>query len=206
MKPSVIVADDHVPTRRALVEALQDDGFDVAGEAATGPSAVDAARDLVPDLALLDVAMPGSGLIAAGDIVRTCPGTTVMMLTVSRDDRDMVQALRAGAAGFIQKGVDLRQVPSLCRAVLAGEAVLPRSVLSLVAQEFGRNRAGPVGNERLSDREWEVLDLLASGRSTEEIAAQLFVAKVTVRSHVAAILRKLRVSSREQAIAVFHDR
>ena len=199
---SVIVADDHVPTRSALVEALEDDGFEVLGAFADGPAAVAAARATNPELVLLDVAMPGSGLIAVGDIVRSCPDTTVVMLTVSRDDADLVHALRAGAAGFIHKGVDFRQIPALCRAVLAGESVLPRSVLGLVAQEFSRNRIGSVGSERLSDREAQVLDMLRRGRTTQEIAEELFVASVTVRSHVAAIVRKLRVGSRDEAIAV----
>jgi DNA-binding NarL/FixJ family response regulator len=188
--------------RQSLVEA----GFDVVGEASDAPSAVSLAERECPDLCLLDVHMPGSGIRAASEIVERLPETAVVMLTVSRNDEDLFDALRAGAAGYLLKDTDPERLPHALRGVLAGEAAVPRVLVTRVIDEFrtrGRRRRVPLAGRRgveLSSREWEVLDLLREGCTTAEIARRLFVSPVTVRRHVSAVLRKLDVPDRASAV------
>ena len=128
------------------------------------------------------------------------------MLTVSHDETDFFDALRAGAAGYLLKDTDPRLLPQLLRAVVAGEGVLSPGLIAKLIEEFrerGRRRRLPLSGSRgveLTSREWEVLDLLRQGLTTAEIARRLFIAEVTVRTHVAAILRKLRVPDRRAAL------
>jgi DNA-binding NarL/FixJ family response regulator len=190
--------------RQSLVEA----GFDVVGEASDAPSAVSLAERERPDLCLLDVHMPGGGIWAASEIVEGLPDTAVVMLTVSRNDEDLFDALRAGAAGYLLKDTDPERLPHALRGVLAGEAAVPRALMARIIDEFrtrGRRRRVPVpGRGRrgveLSSREWEVLDLLHEGCTTAEIARRLFVSPVTVRRHVSAVLHKLDVPDRQSAV------
>ena len=188
--------------RQTLAEA----GFEVVAEASDGPSAVAAAERERPDLCLLDVHMPGGGIRAAGDILERLPETAVVMLTVSRNDEDLFDALRAGAAGYLLKDTDPERLPHALRGVLAGEAAVPRTLVSRVIDEFrthGRRRRVPLPGRRgieLSSREWEVLDMLREGQTTADIARRLFVSPVTVRRHVSAILRKLDVPDRKAAV------
>jgi DNA-binding NarL/FixJ family response regulator len=137
------------------------------------------------------------------------PDTAVVMLTVSRNDRDLFDSLRAGALGYLLKDTSAERLPEALRGVLRGEAALPRQLVARLIDEFqerGRRRTSDAISKRgvrLTSREWEVLDLLCDGRTTEEIAARLFVGAVTVRSHVSAILRKLGVPNREAAVRLF---
>jgi DNA-binding NarL/FixJ family response regulator len=134
------------------------------------------------------------------------------MLTVSRDDADLFDALRAGAAGYLLKDIDRRQLPSDLRGVLAGEAPLPRALVTKLIEEFrerGRRRKLLLAERpgvQLRQREWEILDLLSEGLSTAEIASRLFIAEVTVRTHVSSILKKLRVPTREAAVELLRGR
>jgi DNA-binding NarL/FixJ family response regulator len=203
----VLIADDHPPTRAGVKISLESSGeFVVVAEAATAAQAVEAARLLRPEVALLDIRMPGNGIVAAREIVADVPQTRVVMLTVSRDDADLFDALRAGASGYLLKDIDPDRLGPALQGVLDGEAALPRGLVTRLVEEFRRrdtrsSRAeGPLA--KLTDREWDTLDLMRQGYSTAEIAAQLFVTPVTVRTHVSAILRKLRVASREEAIEV----
>ena len=207
---SVVIADDHPATRAALRRSLEAGGFRTVGEAVDAPSAVDAVRSLRPHVALLDIHMPGSGIAAAAEITAHLREVAVVMLTVSRSDDDLFDALRAGARGYLLKDMDPDRVPSALRGVLAGEAALPRALMGRVIQEFQEREARPrrralPTNARLSSREWEVADGLARGLSTNEIADQLFIGDNTVRTHIAAILRKLRVSSREEAVRLLQE-
>jgi DNA-binding NarL/FixJ family response regulator len=205
---SVLVADDHAGTRLAIRQALEAGGFDVVAEAATAGTAVDGARANQPAVCLLDVHMPGNGITAARAIARDVPGTTIVMLTVSRDDTDLFDAVRAGASGYLLKDIDPDRLPMALRGVLDGEAALPRGlVLRLMAEFRSRadRRVGRGRGARLTEREWEVLDLLSHGYSTGDVAEQLFVSAVTVRTHVSAILRKLQVPDRESAIRLFRE-
>jgi DNA-binding NarL/FixJ family response regulator len=213
MTPRVLVADDHPPTRAGVRRVLESDGFSVCAEAASGEEAVEAAVRERPDVCLLDVRMPGVGGVAAADeIARRLPDTSIVMLTVSRDDADLFDALRAGAQGYLLKDVDRKALPDALRSVLAGEAQLPASLVARVLDEFRERqthrrallRSRPA--VQLRPREWEVLELLRDGLSTVEIAERLFIAEVTVRSHVSAILRKLHVSDRAAAVRLLDER
>ena len=202
----VLIADDHPPTRAGVRAALERDNFVVCGEAADARSAIEAARRERPDVCLLDIHMPGDGIQAAETIARELPEAAVVMLTVSRTDADLFNALRAGASGYLLKDIDPVRLPLALRGVLEGEAALPRRLVALLIEEFRerkRRRRVPLVGRRgveLTDREWEVLESMKQGHSTEEIAARLFISPVTVRTHVSAILRKLHVSTREAAL------
>jgi DNA-binding NarL/FixJ family response regulator len=202
----VIVADDHPPTRAGVRMALEANGFEVCAEVGDAASAIEAARRELPDVCLLDIHMPGDGIHAAEEISRELPETAVVMLTVSRTDSDLFDALRAGASGYLLKDIDPARLPLALHGVLEGEAALPRQLVALLIEEFRerkRRRRIPLRGRRsaeLTDREWEVLELMRQGCSTEEIAARFFISPVTVRTHVSAILRKLHVPTREAAI------
>ena len=204
----VLIADDHPPARAGVRMALERGGFIVCAEAPDGTTAVAAARRERPDVCLLDIHMPGDGIRAAETIARELPDTAVVMLTVSRSDADLFDALRAGACGYLLKDIDPARLPHALYGVLEGEAALPRRLVSLLIEEFRerrRRRRIPLGGRRsveLTDREWEVLDLMRDGLSTDEIGARLFISPVTVRTHVSAILRKLHVPNREAAVAL----
>jgi DNA-binding NarL/FixJ family response regulator len=150
--------------------------------------------------------MPGNGIQAAEDISHELPETAVVMLTVSRTDADLFDALRAGASGYLLKDIDPARLPIALHGVLEGEAALPRHLVALLIEEFRerqRRRRIPLRGRRgieLTDREWEVLELMRQGAATDEIAARLFISPVTVRTHVSAILRKLHVPTREAAV------
>lgn len=200
----VVIADDHPMTRVGVRVALERDGFEICAEADDAPSAVEAAERESPDICLLDIQMPGSGIHAAEEIARKVPDAAIVMLTVSRSDRDLFDALRVGASGYLLKDTDPERLPMALRGVLEGEAALPRHLVALVIEEFReRGRRRPILKKRgvvLTDREWEVLDLMSQGLTTFEIADRLFIEPVTVRTHVSAILKKLRVSSRKAAL------
>jgi DNA-binding NarL/FixJ family response regulator len=202
----VLVADDHPPTRAGVRLALENGGFSVCAEVGDAASAVEAAVRLQPNICLLDIHMPGSGIAAADEIARRVPEAAVVMLTVSQDDQDLFDAIEAGAIGYLLKDTSPLRLPDALRAVLRGEASLPPHLVTKVISEFRRRRRRrrvsipgrkPV---ELTDREREVLEMMRDGLTTAEIAERLFVAPVTVRTHIAAILRKLRVRDRRSAL------
>jgi DNA-binding NarL/FixJ family response regulator len=202
----VLIADDHPPTRSGVRAALERSGFIVCAEAADARAAIEAARRECPDVCLLDIHMPGDGIYAAETIARELPESAVVMLTVSRTDTDLFNALRAGASGYLLKDIDPARLPLALRGVLDGEAALPRRLVALLIEEFRerkRRRRLPLVGRRsveLTDRESEVLEAMRQGLTTYEIAARLFISPVTVRTHVSAILRKLHVPTREAAL------
>ncbi|HYY03685.1 MAG TPA: response regulator transcription factor [Gaiellaceae bacterium] len=205
-KISVLVADDHPPTRAGVRAALERDGFFVCAEVADAQAAIEAARRERPAVCLLDIHMPGEGIRAAEVIGNELPDTAVVMLTVSRSDEDLFDALRAGASGYLLKDIDPARLPLALRGVLDGEAALPRRLVSLLIEEFRerrRRRRIPIVGRRsveLTDREWEVLELMRNGLTTEQIGERLFITPVTVRTHVSAILKKLHVANRDEAV------
>jgi DNA-binding NarL/FixJ family response regulator len=209
--PRVLIADDHAPTRVGVRMALEQNGFEVCAEAATAAEAVDAALRERPDACILDVRMPGGGTSAASMITTRLPETVVLMLTVSRDDDDLLESLRRGAVGYLLKDMDPAALSVALRAALAGEATLPRALALRVIEELRqapRRRKLPAerrpGSE-LTKREWEVLDLLREGADTAEIAERLFLSQVTVRRHVSNILGKLHAASREDVVRLVSD-
>lgn len=199
----MVVADDH-PQHRALVrEVLEAAGFEVCSEAADAATAAKAVLEHRADLALLDVRMPGGGARAAREIKASSPSTFVVMLTVSDESADLFDALRAGASGYVLKGGDPRRIPEILERVVSGEAVAPASLVQQMVGTMPRRlRASLAGQQPpLTSREWEVLELLAEDYTTAEISERLFVAEVTVRSHIGAILHKLGVKDRAEAVS-----
>jgi DNA-binding NarL/FixJ family response regulator len=207
----VVIADDHVPTRRGVRAALEDAGVEVRADVGSGPAAVAAALEHQPDICVLDVNMPGGGIAAAAEIAEALPNTQIVMLTVSRDDADLFDALRAGASGYLLKDTDPERLPFALRGVLSGEAALPRELVARVIEEFrgrGRRRRLPVLRRLdvdLTDREWDVLELLRDELPTREIARRLQISEVTVRRHVGTVLKKLQVSDRAAAVRLLDD-
>jgi two-component system, NarL family, nitrate/nitrite response regulator NarL len=208
----VLVADDHAPTRediRAAVDA--DSRFTVVAVAGDAADAVQAALRERPDVALLDMRMPGSGAAAAWEITARLPATRAVMLTVSRSDEDLFAALRAGVSGYLLKDMPFEDIGDELAGVLEGRVALPPELVARLVEEFRdsapRRRAllGQGAGAQLTSREWQVLDLLRQGLNTGDIARRLFVSPATVRSHVAAVLRKLRVPDRDAAIRLFED-
>jgi DNA-binding NarL/FixJ family response regulator len=202
----VLIADDHAPTRLGVIRSLEGHGFEVVGEASDGPRAVRIAVSLRPDLCLLDVHMPGGGIRAAAEIRAQLPDTQVVMLTVSSADEDLFGALRAGACGYLLKDTDPARLPLALHGSLSGEAAIPPSLTARLIEEFrGRERRRVTLRGRkveLSDREWEVLELMREGLPTGDIAQRLTISPVTVRRHVQAILDKLSAPSRRAALAL----
>lgn len=207
----VLLADDHAPTRADIRATLEEGGFEVVAEVADAAAAVEAAVREQPAVCLLDIRMPGSGIGAAWEITARLPSTKVVMLTVSRDDEHLIAALRAGASGYLLKDIDPGRLPSALKGVLEGEAAIPRTLVARLVEDFrdrGGRRRKLVGDDlaaQLTSREWEVLDLMRKGLGTNDIARRLTLSQVTVRSHIAGILRKLRVPDRESAVRLFEE-
>lgn len=207
----VLVADDHAPIREEVARVLARDGrFEVCGSVADAAAAVQAGVQEHPDVCLLDVHMPGSGVAAAWELSARLPEAKIVMFTVSEEDADLFAALQAGAEGYLLKEMDLRRLPDALAGVCAGEAAMQRQLVARVLERFqGREprrrriAAGDDARERLTSREWEVLALLAAGRSTGEIARTLVLSRSAIRTHVTRIVRKLKVADRAAAVELF---
>jgi DNA-binding NarL/FixJ family response regulator len=206
----VVIADDHARVRAQIREALVAGGCEVCAECATADDAVRLTMEHQPDVALLDIHMPGSGIRAAQQIQQALPQVAVVMLTQSREDEDLFDSLRAGASGYLFKDIDPAQLPTALRAVLAGEAAMPASLVTRILEEFRapsrpRFKRKTAAAAKLSPREWEVMEMLSQGHATEEVASRLFVSSTTVRVHVSTVLHKLRVKDRESAFKLLRD-
>ena len=202
----VLVADDHPPTRAGVRLALERGGFTICAEVGDAEAAVAQAIRLRPEVCLLDINMPGNGIAAADEIARRVPEASVVMLTVSQEDEDLFDALEAGALGYLLKDTSPGRLPGALRAVLRGEAALPPHLVTKVVAEFRdrrRRRRVPLPGRKpveLTDRERDVLMMMRDGLTTAQMAERLFVAPVTVRTHVSSVLRKLRVPDRRSAV------
>jgi DNA-binding NarL/FixJ family response regulator len=209
----VLIADDHAPTRDDVHRALERDArFEICADTADAAGAVHAAVRERPDVCLLDVRMPGGGLSAAWEISARLPRTKIVMLTVSGEDADLFAALRAGAEGYLLKTMSFSRLPDALDGVCSGEAAMPPTLVSRVLKRFRtreprwRQPLDHGSTERLTSREWEILELLAQGRSTAEIASGLVITSNAVRAHITAIVRKLGVPGRAAAIELFRQR
>jgi DNA-binding NarL/FixJ family response regulator len=202
----ILIVDDHPLTREALSSLLRAHGFDVAGEAADGATAVAEARRLRPDLVLLDLSMPGmDGLAALPRLREAAQGCEVVVLTASGTEENLLAAIRAGAAGYLLKSEAPERIAEFLQGVANGEAALSgavaRRLLDQVRSGGGRGSGVPdTIASALSAREVEVLLLLDEHLGTDEIAKRLYISEHTVRSHVKSLLRKLGVSSRREAL------
>ncbi|MFL5865938.1 MAG: response regulator [Thermoleophilaceae bacterium] len=207
----VVIADDQDLVReglRMMLDAEKD--IEVVGEAANGAKALDAARDNDPDVVLMDVRMPEvDGLEATARLVDSNARTRVLVLTTFDLDEYVYRAMKAGASGFLLKDANREQLAAAVRTVAAGDALLAPAITRRLVEDFCRRpppSAGPPpAAEELSDRELEVLRLLAQGMSNAEIAGELFLSEATVKSHVARILGKLGLRDRVQAVVFAYE-
>jgi DNA-binding NarL/FixJ family response regulator len=208
----VLVADDHAPTRDDVRWALENGGLTVCAEAADAAHAVQLALQTRPDICLLDIRMPGGGVAAAWEIAARLPTTKIVMLTVSDDDASLFSALRAGAVGYLVKDIDFGIPPRALRDVVDGKAAIPPTLVARMVTQFHSNdprfRTTEVGTElgpRLTSREWDVLAGLAEGLSTREIGKRLQLKPSGVRAHISALVQKLGVANRQEAVAFFRQ-
>ena len=200
----IVLADDHPVYRdglRALIDRSPD--LELVGEAATGSEAVAVAAASRPSVVLMDIRMPGmTGIEATRQILQAQPDTRILVLTMSEDDDSLFAAMRAGARGYLPKDADSEDLVRAIRAVAVGDVIFGESIATRLQSFFRADRGRPVSAPfpELTDREDEVLELIARGRSNTEIARRLEISDKTVRNHVANIFNKLHVADRSQAI------
>ena len=192
MPTRVLLADDHMLFREGLRSLLDSTDFEIVGEAASGTDAIREARRLLPDVAIVDVGMPGlNGVDATREVLRAAPRCKVIVLTMHKDNADLAEALRAGARGYILKSRGAGEMLDALREVLNGGLYISPGLSREVAESY---LGGDAGMESpLSRREREVLQLVAEGKTTKEIAATLFISFKTVESHRQHIMAKLDI-------------
>ncbi len=201
-----IIADDDPLARRMIKDALQEAGIVVIAEAHNGRQVVELVLHYRPDVVLMDVVMPElDGIAATRRIVKEIPEQLVIMLTSGDDDDVAMVGLRAGAVGFLTKDVEIDMLPRALAGAVSGEAAISRRMSMRLVEHMRRSPEGGSGlrpvRSPLTQREWEVVDLLAEQLSTDQMAERLVLSTETVRSHVKNILRKLDARSRDEAVA-----
>ena len=196
----VLVVDDHPLFRQGVVHSLDTEpGLTVVGQAASGEEALKLARELMPDVVLLDISMPGwSGLVAAANIATACPASVIVMLTVSEDKDKLLAAFKAGARGYVLKGVSAQELAKVVRSAAAGDVYVSPPLAAEILVSLTRGRA-PDPLQELTDREREILGLIGTGLSNREIGERLFLSEKTIKHYVTNILQKLQVRSRVEA-------
>jgi DNA-binding NarL/FixJ family response regulator len=204
-KLRVVIVDDHPLFREGVAGVLLNEpDIDVVAQGSTAAEAVQFVTDLLPDIILLDIAMPGGGVQAARQIAATCPITKIVMLTASEDEEDVTSALKAGARAYILKGVPARELVHIIRSVWAGEVyVTPALAVSLLSEMTKPAATEPLhlagAFANLTDREREILERVAAGLSNKEIGAQLYLSEKTIKHYMTNILQKLQVHNRVEA-------
>jgi len=203
----VLIVDDHALFRRGLVMVLQqEEDIELVGEASDGAEAVQIAQDKLPDVVLMDVRMPRRGGIeATNQIKEIAPHTKILMLTISDEEADLYDAIKAGASGYLLKEISIDEVADAIRAVFGGQSMISPSMASKLLTEFATmvkktDEKPQVAQPRLTDREMEVLRLVAKGKNNRDIAKELFISENTVKNHIRNILEKLHLHSRMQAV------
>jgi DNA-binding NarL/FixJ family response regulator len=195
-----LIADDNAALRAVIRDELEARGFALAAEAPDAASAVAAAVRERPDLCLLELDLPGNGLSAVAQIAKRVPTTTIVVLTASESATDLLVALERGASGYLLKGISGEELATTLRAAYRGEAALSRSLVVHLINQVRRRLALPTGTVSLTAREWDVGELLRAGLATEEIALRLGLSPVTVRRHVALLLKKIGAPNRAAAV------
>lgn len=203
----IVVADDHPLLRGGVVLSLQEhEGFTVVSQAGTADEAVAAVEVHMPDVVLLDVSMPGSGLAAAATIARRFPAVAIVMLTVSEADDDLLAALRAGARGYVLKGVAAQELVDVLQGVVQGGSYVSPALAARVLAAMQAQGARDLPEvEALVSREQEILRLVATGQSNKEIARALDLQEKTIKHHMTNILQKLQVRNRVEAALKARD-
>jgi NarL family two-component system response regulator LiaR len=200
-KISVLIVDDHRVVRQGLRDFLElQDDIDVVGEASSGEDGVKLARELLPDVVLQDLVLPGiDGVEATRQIKGVSPSTRIIVLTSFADGNKVFPAIKAGAISYLLKDVQPEELARAIRAAQRNEAVLHPEVAAKLMQEFNAPRPAENPVEQLTDREMDVLRLIARGKSNKEIADTLIISEKTVKTHVSNILSKLHLADRTQA-------
>jgi len=199
----LLVADDHPAFRRGLQFMLADaDDISIEGEAATGAQAVELANQLAPDVILMDLRMPDlDGIEATRRLSRNNPAPAIVVLTMFEDDDSVLAAMRAGARGYLLKGAEQDEIVRAIRAAAAGEAIFGPQIAQRVIDHFTHSaRSTTTAFPALTERERQVLELIAAGKGNASIAHELMINLKTVRNHVSNIFTKLQVSDRSAAI------
>lgn len=203
-KIHIVIADDHALFREGLAGIINgEEDFEVVGQAGAMQEAVRLARDLLPDIILLDIEMPGGGLEAARFIAEQFPVTRIVVLTSSEEDDHLISALKIGARAYILKGVAARELIRILRAVWTGESYVPPGLAASLLLEMRdtqsrqKQLASPL--DELTGREREILENLAAGLSNKEIGEKLFLSEKTVKHYMTNILQKLQVRNRVEA-------
>lgn len=208
-KIRVLIADDHQVVREGLTSVLESKGdIEVIGLAADGKEAVQKARELSPDVVIMDISMPNmNGVEATRQIKKESPQIGVVVLTMYGDEEYIFDLVRAGAAGYLLKDADSAQIAKAIRAVSKGESMIHPSIAAKILNEFSQLSSGKLkggkaikSEDELSERETEVLKLMADGKSNKEIANELELSDKTVKNHIQHIFRKLSVSDRTKAV------
>jgi DNA-binding NarL/FixJ family response regulator len=200
----VLLVDDHDLFRTGLRSLLEEQGLNVVGEAENGNVALGLVNDLAPDVVIMDLKMPGlGGVETTQKIIAGAPLTRVVVLTISVDDEDVMHAVMAGACGYLLKDSSIEQLLAGIRAAAAGESLISPQIAAKLLQRLRARTADLDAAEtirtELSDRELEVLRLIANGKDNAEIARELFISPKTVKNHISNILMKLQIENRIQA-------
>ena len=199
----VMLVDDHDLFRTGLRNLLEEQGVHIVGEAPDGNLALQLVRELAPDVVVMDLNMPGmNGIEATREITRLAPLTRVLVLTISDQDEDVMDAILAGACGYLMKDSSIQDLMQGIRAASVGESLISPHIASKVLQRIRAasvEAGGAVARPELSDRETEVLRLIANGKDNAEIAQELHISPKTVKNHISNILMKLQIENRIQA-------
>jgi two-component system NarL family response regulator len=207
----VLIVDDHALFRRGLEMVLAEEpGIELVGEASDGAEAVEKAGEALPDVVLMDIRMPkSSGIEACRAMKEVAPSAKIVMLTISDEEGDLFEAIRAGASGYLLKDIPYDEVAAVVRAVHGGQSLINPSMAAKLLTEFaalakrdGETRTQQVPAPKLTDREMEVLRLVARGMNNRDIAKELFISENTVKNHVRNILEKLQIHSRMEAVMI----
>jgi DNA-binding NarL/FixJ family response regulator len=203
-EPRVLLVDDHDLFRTGLKTLLEEQGIRVVGEAANGQTALRLVSELAPEVVIMDLNMPGlSGVATTREVTSLSPLTRVVVLTISSDDNDVMDAVMAGACGYLLKDSSIHDLVGGIRAAAAGESLISPQIAAKVLQRLrAQGTSADVAEKvtaELSDREIEVLKLIANGKDNAEIARELFISPKTVKNHISNILMKLQIENRIQA-------
>jgi len=206
-----LIVDDHALFRRGLEMVLAaEDDIELVGEASDGAEAVEKAAESLPDVVLMDIRMPkSSGIEACRAMKEAAPSSKIVILTISDEEEDLFEAIRAGASGYLLKDIPLDEVADVVRAVHGGQSLINPSMAGKLLTEFAtlakrddEERAQQVPAPKLTDREMQVLKLVARGMNNRDIAKELFISENTVKNHVRNILEKLQIHSRMEAVMI----
>ena len=209
--PNVVIGANDPATLAGMRIALEGDGLTVSGEVHSLQELLDAVERLEPDVCLVDFDLTGGGIRAAAEVGARAPAVAVVLLADDTGDDTFLEAIRVGVAGYVPRRITADRLPSVIRAVIAGEPAIPRALVTLLIDQYRARPARrqlPLSHGRgvdLTSREWEVLDFMRDGLSTRQIADRLLISEVTVRRHIGSVLKKLHVTSRADALRVLES-